>query len=819
MSLTSRARSLTVFAFLFAIGVCARTLSAQSRGSAPPRIPVQALAEARTRGTTRVIVGLNIGFTPEPVLDAAAVSIQRASIAQAQINVLGRVARVNPSSVRRFTYIPFLAVEVDEADLVNLAASPDVSSIELDAVVGPALAESTPLVGATKAWAAGFTGSGWTVAVLDTGIDSTHPFLSGKVISEACYSSTIAGRSNSFCPGGVTSSTAPGSAVPCSLAACNHGTHVAGIAAGKGVSFSGVARDASLVSVQVFSSFLTSADCGSRPTPCALSFFSDQVLGLERVYALRSTYNIAAVNISIGGGGFTSPCDATLPSMKSIIDQLRAANIATVIASGNDGFVDALGAPACVSSAVSVASTTDGSSTFSGQPVPPDQVSNFSNTNQYLSLFAPGETILSSVPNGGFALFNGTSMAAPHVAGAWAVMKSRAASATVSEVLNALTSTGTPILDPGNGITKPRINVDLALQVFPTPCTYTVNPTHFDVGPENGAVFVTVNTQPNCPWTATTLSAFIPVPSGVSGRGSGTVTIIHQVNLTRFARDGAVLVAGNTITLSQRRRVGQSDMNLDGRADLLWQNVADGGLATWYLDGWNVRSTTFLGISRVADLNWRVVGSGDLDGDGFTDLVWQHQTEGWLAVWYLGGNATVRSTVFLSINRVEDLNWQIRGVDDIDGDGKADLIWQNQADGRLAAWLMDGSQVRDTRFLSIPQVADTDWQIVGAGDANGDGYADLVWQHRTQGWLAVWFMRGTNVLSTGFLSFNRITDMNWHIRGVGDVDADNFADLIWQNDATGELGVWTLNGSVVVSQRALSIDRVSDLNWRIVGPG
>jgi subtilisin len=809
-----RVRPLATLIVLIGIAVLSGPrLPAQSRAPATPRIPAAALAHVRALGKTRVIVGVDAPFTPEPALPTpAAVRNQRASIAQAQTAVLARIVRVNPASVRRFQYIPFLALEVDEGDLQTLAMSPEVTAIEIDAVAGPTLAESTPLVGATRAWASGFTGAGWTVAVLDSGIDKTHPFLSGKVISEACYS-TFSAQSTSVCPDGTSASTAVGSAVPCSMADCVHGTHVAGIAAGKGVSFSGVAKDASLISVQVFSSFFNSADCGGRSAPCALSFFSDEILGLERVYALRSTYNIAAVNISIGGDAYTSPCDATFASMKSIIDQLRAANIATVIASGNGGRVDALAAPACISTAISVASTTDGSS------APADLVSDFSNTNQYLSLFAPGQTILSSVPGGGFSNFNGTSMAAPHVAGAWAVIKSKKASATVAEILNALSTTGTPILDPGNGITKPRINVDLALQVFPNPCAYTVSPTHFDVGPEQNVVGVNVITQGACPWTVSTLSPFLSASiSSGGGAGSGAALIVHLMNTTAFSRDGAVNVAGTIVTISQRRRIGQADVNGDGRADLFWQNGGDGGLATWYLDGWNVLGTGYLDIAKVADLNWRVVGSGDLDGDGRVDLVWQHQTQGWLAVWIVHGTH-VFNTAFLSINQVADLNWQIKGVDDIDGDGKADLIWQHKTEGWVAAWLMDGSQVRSTQFLSINQVPDTDWEIVGAGDTNGDGYADLLWQHRTQGWLAVWFMRATNVVSTNFLSVNRITDSNWHIRAVGDVDANNYADIIWQNDVTGGLGVWTLNGATVTSQRGLSIDRVSDLNWRIVGPG
>jgi hypothetical protein len=82
---------------------------------------------------------------------------------------------------------------------------------------------------------------------------------------------------------------------------------------------------------------------------------------LEHVYAPRSTFNIAAVNLSLGSSDvFTSPCDSS--ATKAIIDQLRAADIATVIASGNESSTVGLSAPACISTAISVASTTDGTS-------------------------------------------------------------------------------------------------------------------------------------------------------------------------------------------------------------------------------------------------------------------------------------------------------------------------------------------------------------------------------------------------------------------------------------------------------------------------
>jgi subtilisin len=428
------------------------------------------IAKARSEGPVRVIVQLRVDdFEPEGKLtDQKAVLAQRDAIARAQTDVIDRLAAFDVKVIRRFNFIPYAVLTVDAATLEQLKLSDDVINIEEDVPVAPGLATSVPLVGAPAAWAAGHSGTGQAVAILDTGVDKTHAFLSGKVVSEACYSSNST-RSSSLCPGGVSSSTSSGSGVSCGsfIQGCNHGTHVAGIAAGRGTSFSGVARDANVIAIQVFSRFDSVSDCKGL-APCVLSFNSDQIAGLERVFALRTTFNISAANMSLGGGRFTANCDTE--AQKAAIDNLRSVGIATVIAAGNDGFKDSLAAPACISSAISVGATGDGSGF-----VLQDRVASFSNSASFLSLLAPGEMINSSVPGGGFLNLPGTSMAAPHVAGAWAVLKSKKPTATVDEVLNALRDTGLPVTDV-NGITKSRIKVDAAVNAIGGSGTCTTTP-------------------------------------------------------------------------------------------------------------------------------------------------------------------------------------------------------------------------------------------------------------------------------------------------------------------------------------------------------
>ncbi|HVZ51128.1 MAG TPA: S8 family serine peptidase [Pseudolabrys sp.] len=402
-------------------------------------------------GQVRVIVGLRTVLHRDGAVSAAVARQETEALANLQNTVATRVLGVNRASVVNFTFIPYMSMFVNADQANRLISDPDVASIQED-IPKPAAATATnsiPIINADKLWAINYTGSGWVVAVLDTGADKTHPMLKNKVVSEACYS-TVNAKSNlsSFCPGGKASSTAAGSGVNCpvSIAECDHGTHVASIAVGTSASLNGVAKAANLIPIQVFTKITNKTTCGSSPSPCALSYSSDQALGLQHVYDLRKTYKIAAVNMSISGGKFSGNCNSSEPAIESAMTQLRSAGIATAVASGNSSYDGFIGDPACVSNAIAVGSTTAD-----------DQIASYSNHSALVKLLAPGDQINGAVPGGKYAIKSGTSMASPHVAGAFGLLKASVSTLSITDVVSALDCTGKTIAR--KGVAKPRIDV------------------------------------------------------------------------------------------------------------------------------------------------------------------------------------------------------------------------------------------------------------------------------------------------------------------------------------------------------------------------
>jgi subtilisin len=397
--------------------------------------------------TVRVIVGLDATYDPRSQRRAADRAALRSRIATAGAAVESSLRGVPYTIHRRYATLPYLALSAPGTAIESLRRSGRITTVQPDGLEWPTLADSTRIVGSAEATAHGFDGTNQVVAVLDTGVDGAHPFLTGRMVDEACFSA------NSNCPNGSTSQTGAGAGVPCTFEAndCRHGTHVAGIAAGRrsgSITFDGVAPGATVMPVQVFSALTFCLD--GRPV-CAGSFVSDQLAGLQHVIdRVNAGTQVAAVNMSLGSF-FTETTDCDFDSRKPAIDTLRALGVATVISSGNGGDNTGVSSPGCISSAITVGNTTK----F-------DAVESTSNSSEQVELLAPGTNIVSSVPGGGTLSFSGTSMAAPHVAGAWAVYRERFGS-DVSTVLAALQNTGTPVTDPDNGVTKPRINLSAAL--------------------------------------------------------------------------------------------------------------------------------------------------------------------------------------------------------------------------------------------------------------------------------------------------------------------------------------------------------------------
>jgi subtilisin family serine protease len=535
-----------------------------------------------------------------------------AALKAAITEVSGKVVRALDGTTftinHAYVTIPFLALRVGAEGLGVLRDSELVIGIEEDEAVQlvppergtagptanetdvPSLDVSTANIGAQTVWGWGYTGAGWYVAILDTGIRSTHQFFTGKTIVEACFALGSDGLSGAGdCPNGRATQTGAGSAAHYSSAytGYDHGTHVSGIAAGNYGALAGVAKGADIVAVQVFSKF-SAADC-SAANPCVSSYNSDSLAGLEYIYSIRGSYRIAAVNMSLGGSTkYTSACDSD--SRTSIITNLRSAGIATAIATGNSDWCGGISAPACISTSVAVGASTDS-----------DGETSFNNWHGTMQkLFAPGYQINSSTggSDSSYASWNGTSMATPHVTGVWALMKQVVANGSVTDFLTALQNQGVSIKSACDNYSVgiSRIRVDRAISALAHTTLVLQSSAFGTTDPAPGTYGYATGSTVTITATPATYSAF----TGWTGNASGTtnpVTVTMDASKTIMANFRYVYapsVAGSKVTNRSFSQVEIIHVIKFG------SNPANDGLTISYYRVYQVDGST---LTKLADVN------------------------------------------------------------------------------------------------------------------------------------------------------------------------------------------------------------------------
>ena len=474
--------------------------------------------------------------------------------------------------LKDYGHLPMFAARLDApADLEALAQQPNVLAVYEDIALQMHLTESAPLILQPNAASLNQTGAGAAVAVLDTGVNYTL----------AAFGSCSAPGAPTGCKVVYAQDFAPDDG---SRDDSGHGSNVAGIVAG-------IAPDSRIAALDVFDGASASS--------------IDIIDAINWSIANQSAYNIVAINMSLGGGLYTSPCSVTAQNpFRTPIINAKSAGIVTVASSGNDASTNSIGMPACTPEAVSVGAVYDanvgsiGYGFCTDSTTAADKVACFSNSASFLTLLAPGALITAAGTTQA-----GTSQAAPHASGAVALLRSAYPAETVDATITRLSANGVSVTDARNGRIKPRLDVLSALGAinddFASPATVSGNAGSVyghnrDAGKEAGEPNHAGNSGGKSLWWQWTAPLTGPVTISTLDSSFDTLLAIY----TGVAVNSLSLIAANDNDFA----VTTSAATFDAQAGTSYRIAVDG----------------YAAASGAVQLNWFY---SDGDGDGGVDAL------------------------------------------------------------------------------------------------------------------------------------------------------------------------------------------------------
>jgi hypothetical protein len=275
-------------------------------------------------------------------------------------------------------------------------------------------------------------------------------------------------------------------------------------------------------------------------------------------------------------------------------------------------------------------------------------------------------------------------------------------------------------------------------------------------------------------------SAFTVTGSHVyAAAGQDTV----KVTLADDAPGTAKVTATTTATVNQGAAI-PFDLNGDAISDLVFQNNGQPGIWLWN----GSAPTAEIGLTNPG-ASWHIITSRDVNGNGKADLIWQN-SDGTPGIWLMNGTTPIAEMGLTNPGPT----WKLVAAGDVNGDGNADLIWQDSS-GTLGVWEMNGTTPIAEAGIGNPGA---NWKVVGTADYSGDGNDDILLQDANTGNLKIDLMNGTSIASSVSIT---VGDPSWHAVSTGEFNGQ--AEIAWQNN-NGTVGIWLMNGTTPVAESALS---------------
>ncbi|MES2673834.1 MAG: FG-GAP-like repeat-containing protein [Pseudomonadota bacterium] len=309
-------------------------------------------------------------------------------------------------------------------------------------------------------------------------------------------------------------------------------------------------------------------------------------------------------------------------------------------------------------------------------------------------------------------------------------------------------------------------------------------------------------------------SGILRYDADTQGGNSGSPVITAGTNTTiGIHTNGGCTSSGGTNSGTSFRNAalwGAVNARTD---DIIWQNV-NGIVHYWPIQNGNRQDGFDIGAAGAVGPEWRLIGSGDLNGDRTDDIIWQH------------ANGTVHYWPILNGQRQGGFNiggigpvgsdWRLIGAGDLNGDGTDDIIWQH-VNGTVHYWPIRNGQRLDGLNIGGTGAVGADWKLIGAGDLNGDGTDDIIWQH-VNGTVHYWPILNGNRQGGFNIGGVGAVGSDWKLIGAGDLNGDRTDDIIWQH-VNGTVHYWPiLNGN---RQGGFDIGGVGAVgsDWRLIGAG